>query len=98
MRPENSEAGDAMELRGKVIKRPFGLGSKSEHNAVMLATSDGTYRLRRAGGHPFTDPELDRLVGQEIVLKGILHQGTVIMDSWEATNESNSSGGSVAGF
>jgi hypothetical protein len=73
-----------MELKGKVVKQPFGLGSKSAHDAVMLVTPDGTYRLRKAGGNPFQDPDLDHLVGQEIVLKGILHQGTVIMDSWES--------------
>jgi hypothetical protein len=83
-RPANSTAGDALEFRGMEIKRPYGQGLKSAYEAVMLATPDGTYRLRRAGGHPFTDPELNGLVGQEIVLKGVLHQRTVIMQSWEA--------------
>jgi hypothetical protein len=61
------------------------MGSKSAHDAVMLVTSDGTYRLRQAGGNPFQDPDLDRLVGQEIVAQGVLHEGTVIMQSWEPT-------------
>jgi hypothetical protein len=74
-----------MELKGKVVRRPFGQGSKSAHDAVMLTTVDGTYRLRRAGGNPFSDPELDKLVGQDIVAQGMLHEGTVIMQSWEAS-------------
>ena len=74
-----------MELKGKVIRRPFGQGSKSAHDAVMLSTPDGTYRLRRMEGNPFSDPELDKLVGQDIVADGVLHEGTMIMKSWEAS-------------
>jgi hypothetical protein len=72
-----------MELRGKVVKRAYGAGTKSAHDAVMLATPKGTYRLRRLGGNPFHDPELDDLVGQEIVVSdGTLHDNTVIMSAW----------------
>jgi hypothetical protein len=49
----------------------------------MLATDEGTYRLRRMGGHPFRDPELDGLVGRQIVCDGVLHQGTVLMTAWD---------------
>ena len=72
-----------MEFRGKVVKRPYGAGTKSAHDAVLLDTPDGTHRVRRAGGNPFADPELDRLVGQDVVRRGTLHQGTVIVQSWE---------------
>jgi hypothetical protein len=72
-----------MEFRGKVVKRPYGVGTKSAHDAVLLDTAEGTFRLRRAGGNPFVDPELDRLVGHDVVCQGTLHQGTVIMQSWE---------------
>jgi hypothetical protein len=71
-----------MELRGLVVKALHGQGTKSEHEAVLLDTGAGTYRLRRAGGNPFADPELDRLVGQQIVCTGTVHQGTVIMSDW----------------
>lgn len=73
-----------MQLRGKVVRQLFGRGTKSEHDAVMLATPQGTYRLRRVGGNPFSDPELDQLVGREIVCQGQIHQGTVLMSSWDA--------------
>ena len=72
-----------MELRGSVIRRRFGTGTKSEHEAVMLATGQGTYRLRRRGGNPFQDPELDQLVGHEITCQATVHRDTVLMDSWE---------------
>jgi hypothetical protein len=72
-----------MQLRGNVVRRPFGRGSKSEHEAVLLATDKGTYRLRRAGGNPFRDEELEKLVGHEIVCEGVIHQDTVLMDSWQ---------------
>lgn len=73
-----------MELRGTVVRRPFGVGTKSEHQAVMLATDRGTFRLRRAGGNPFHDPELERLVGTGIVCQGAVHNDTVLMTSWAA--------------
>lgn len=76
-----------MELRGKVVRQRYGAGSKSEHEAVMLATEGTTYRLRRKGGNPFKDPELDRLIGQEIVCQGTVHKDTVLMDSWQVAKE-----------
>jgi hypothetical protein len=72
-----------MELRGTVVKALYGKGTKSEHEAVLLDTGDGTYRLRRAGGNPFADPELDELVGREVVVTGTVHQGTVIISGWK---------------
>jgi hypothetical protein len=54
-----------MQIQGRVVRRPFGTGTKSEHEGLMLETDGGTYRLRRVGGNPFHDPELDLLVGQQ---------------------------------
>ncbi len=51
---------------GSVVKRPFGVGSKSEHEAIFLATKEGDYVLRRQGGNAFFDPELEKLVGKKI--------------------------------
>jgi hypothetical protein len=71
-----------MQLRGKVVRKPVGSGSKSERAAVVLVTPDTEYVLRRVGGNPFADPELDRLVGAQIRATGTLHGYTFLMDSW----------------
>lgn len=65
------ENGD-IELTGKVIQKKFGDGSKSEHNAVYLETTEGDYQLRRLGGNPFSDPELNKLIGKKINATGII--------------------------
>jgi len=71
-----------MLFRGKVVKRAFAVGSKSEREAVMLTTAAGDYVLRRAGGNAFQDPELDALVGQTIAAEGELHGYTLLMKQW----------------
>jgi hypothetical protein len=77
-----------MQYHGKVIRQQFGAGSKSEHQAVVLQTPEGTLKLRRAGGNPFQDPELEKLVGRQIVAEGEIHQGQLLMKRWNvlATN------------
>ena len=67
---------------GRVVKRPFATGSKSERNAVMLETPAGTYVLRRRGGNAFHDAELDALVGQKISAEGALHGYTLIISEY----------------
>lgn len=69
---------------GQVVKKPYAVGSKSEHNAVMLVTETGEHVLRRAGGNAFQDDQLDALVGKKIDCLGILYNGQLIMVSWEA--------------
>jgi len=71
-----------MQFHGKVVKRPFAVGSKSEREAVLLVTPAGDYVLRRLGGNAFQDPELEALVGQTISAEGELHGYTLIMGSW----------------
>ena len=71
-----------MEFRGQVVKKPFGVGSKSEHAAVKLITKDTEYVLRRQGGNPFADPVLDALVGKTIECEGIVHGYTLIISTW----------------
>jgi hypothetical protein len=68
---------------GDVIRKPYATGSKSEHAAVMLVTGSGEYHLRRAGGNPFSDPELNRLVGHRIACEGIVRGSNLIMSNWE---------------
>lgn len=64
------------------MRRSYGTGSKSEHEAVMLDTGEGLYRMRRRGGNPFRDPELDALVGSTIECEGTLRDSLLIVDSW----------------
>jgi hypothetical protein len=72
-----------MELRGQVVRRMFGLGSKSEHEAVMFDTALGSFRLRRIQGNAFRDPELDPLVGRAILAEGTIHGKTFLLKSWK---------------
>ena len=64
---------------GSVVKRPFGVGSKSEHDALFLVTKDGDYVLRRQGGNAFFDPELEKLVGKKIQCTGTLVGYTLLV-------------------
>lgn len=68
---------------GTVSREAVAEGSKSERDAVVLATDQGQLILRRQGGNPFQDPELDDLVGKRIRAEGDEHGGTLIMESWE---------------
>lgn len=67
------------EFVGKVTKKSFGRGSKSEHDAVYLETADKSYVLRRQGGNPFYDPQLERLVGETIRCQGEASDHTLII-------------------
>ena len=72
-----------MTLQGRVVRKRVSAGSKSEHEALVLVTSDGEeYRLRRQEGNPFRDPELDVLEGKRIECEGIVRDGLVIMTRW----------------
>ena len=71
-----------MQLKGRVTKKLYAAGSKSEREAVMLVTTDGEYVLRRKGGNPFFDEELEKLVGKEIRCDGDLTGYTFIMSKW----------------
>jgi hypothetical protein len=72
-----------MQLSGRVTKKLFGKGSKSERQAVVLNTEAGQYVLRRRGGNPFHDPELEKLVGKTITANGDLVEYNFIMTDWE---------------
>ncbi len=72
---ENKATGTKeVELTGKVVKKTFGKGSKSDHEAVYIETEKGDYRLRRKGGNPFHDPVLQKLIGKEITATGIINE------------------------
>lgn len=72
-------------LSGKVVKQRYGSGSKSDHLAVMLETSNGLYKLMRMGGNPFSDPELDKLVGHQINGVGNVTHNQFILTDWDVT-------------
>lgn len=78
-----------MEFSGLVIKEVVGKGSKSEHAAVMLETAKERFVLRRQGGNPFRDPELERLVGKRIHGTGVITGNTLIMSDWRESEASD---------
>jgi len=83
-------AASPIEIDGRVTKHLTSKGSKSERQAVFLETKDGSYVLRRRGGHPFVDKVLESLVGTTIHCKGILTAHTLIMSEWdEITDETD---------
>ena len=80
----------AVRLTGKVIRKRFGAGSKSEHDGVYLSMADGnSLKLRIPGGNPFQDPRLDGLVGKSITASGKLdnEHGQFILSDWQQTTE-----------
>jgi hypothetical protein len=78
-------AGSEREKRytGEVIRKPFATGSKSERQAVMLSTRYGVFVLRRLDAHTLVDPELDKLVGKRIRVRGVVHRHTLTILEWE---------------
>ena len=72
-------------FKGKVVSRTTGKGSKSEHDAVMLETPTKDYVLRIKGGNPFSNPELDKLVGKKIKATGELADYVLFLEDWEET-------------
>jgi hypothetical protein len=72
-----------MKLRGRVIKRLLYAGTKSEHEGMVFATSQGEFKLRRRKGNPFWDETLAQLEGKEIEGEGIIRGNQFIMDNWE---------------
>lgn len=71
-----------MQLQGRVNKKLFAAGTKSEHEAVVLTTDEGEYVLRRKGGNPFSDRVLESLVGKRIRCEGDLTGYTFLMTGW----------------
>lgn len=72
-----------MTIRGRVERKRVSVGSKSEHDAMVLVTAEGEeYKLRRQGGNPFRDPEVDALEGKQIECEGVVREGLVIMARW----------------
>lgn len=68
--------------RGKVERKRVSAGSKSEREAVVLVTDETTWVLRRVGGNPLHDPELDALVGKCVLCEGEPASTTLIVSEW----------------
>lgn len=67
---------------GKVTIKGFGQGSKSEHQAVYLETDAGEFVLRRQGGNPFRDPQLEDLAGKNIQCTGVIVDYVLYITEW----------------
>ena len=76
-----------MEIEGLVFRRRINIGSKSEHDATVIATKDGEFKLRRQGGHPFSDPEVQALAGKRIRARGFMAAGQFLMENYEIVSE-----------
>jgi hypothetical protein len=72
-----------MELEGLVVRKRINIGSKSEHDATVLVTEEGEFKLRRQGGHPFSDPDVQALTGKRIRAKGFVSAGQLIIETYE---------------
>jgi hypothetical protein len=70
-------------ITGRVVSRITGKGSKSEHEAVMLETPKQDYILRIKGANPFSNPQLDELVGKTIKATGEVADYGLFMEDWE---------------
>lgn len=75
---KKNEGHQPAELTGEVIVKPFATGSKSEHDAVFLQSAEGTYLLRKQGGNPFYDASLQKLVGKQVKVKGLLDRNLLL--------------------
>jgi len=73
---------EAMTLCGAVVKKRYGVGSKSERDAIMLQTPKTEFLLRISGSNPLYDETLDKMVGRTICGIGLVHGSTFIMSEW----------------
>jgi len=78
-----------MELDGRVVKKPFGIGTKSEHEAIYVESVEGNFVLRRPGANPFEiDRDLEALVGARVRLSGFVSGYTFFVSDWKVLGES----------
>ena len=75
------------EFTGKVVRKTFGKGSKSEHEAVYLETESKEYVLRRRGGNPFYDEEMQKLVDKTIRCTGVVVDYALLISKWTVIDE-----------
>jgi len=67
-------------MTGKVVRAPFGAGSKSEHDALWLDASEGRFVLRRKGGPAYDDKTLAKYVGKRVSCDGFIVGHTLLAE------------------
>ena len=77
----------SMKYTGKVLKKTYAPGSKSEREAIMIKTEEGEFLLRRSNGNPFYDEILNNLVGKTIQCSGKRTDLTLIITHWEECSD-----------
>lgn len=72
-------------FKGQVLRRAFAPGSKSAQDAICLVDAQGrSFKLRRVGGDPYADKQLEGLLGKTIAGHGRMLAGnTVLLADWE---------------
>jgi hypothetical protein len=70
-------------LSGKVVRGPFGTGSKSERQAVWLETAGRRFVLRRKDGPTYNDRVLDEYVGKRVRCDGFIVGYTLLAERIE---------------
>jgi hypothetical protein len=75
-----AEPRDVRDLRGRVVRRRYARGSKSERDALMLATAEGDFLLRRRGGPAFGDTGLDHLLDAAVACDGTIVGNVLLVD------------------
>ena len=78
--------GPVHNLRGRVVRKLLGKGTKSEREAVLLETQDGAFLLRKRGGPSFGDSSFDALVGGLVECEGTLLETTLLVDRIEVVS------------
>ena len=74
--------------RGRVVRKRIAQGSKSDRQGVvMICDDDREYVLRRLGGNPFRDEELEGLVGHRLVVEGDQSGQTLILRGYRTIEE-----------
>jgi hypothetical protein len=71
---------DVRALRGRVVARAYGRGSKSEREALLLETSEGALLLRRRGGPSFGETGLEHLLGKTVHCDGTVVGNVLLVD------------------
>jgi hypothetical protein len=67
-------------LTGNVVRGPFGTGTKSEREAVLLETAGQRFVLRRKDGPTYDDRALDRYVGKRVSCDGFIVGYTLLAE------------------
>src|SRR5258707_1619985 len=82
--PVNASIMWVVTIDGQIVRKMFGTGTKSEHEAICLVTTKGDYLLRRSAANPFEpDRELDSLVGKQVRISGTLSGYTFFVSGWQ---------------